>query len=244
MVDNAITSDTYNQFERNIKTRYEDKYVEVGSNMTGRTFSLDDQGEISFEILGPVKNFYDTGSKKAEKSNNSSIILKMIYTPKSTGTGDDSSDKIRVVTHYTVMENGRAVQRENIRDIVNMGTISSKGISNLVSRQQENSSILLNRANFQSILDNGLGSMQGLNVNDNEAVRKALYEGLLRMVVNKASSSSAPEGTYAMEDSIDIQGRLNGIMSDMPENTYERTKYYKILLEMEIYNVFNYQQHV
>ncbi|WP_152965898.1 CARDB domain-containing protein [Pseudobacteroides cellulosolvens] len=240
MVDNAITTDTYNQFERNIKTRYEDKYVVVGSNMTGRTFSLDDQGEISFEILGPVRDFYATQSNKAEKSNNSSIILKMIYTPKSLGTGDDSSNKIRVVTHYTVMENGRAVQRENIRDIVNTGTISSKDISNSVSRQQENSSILINRDNLQSIIDNGLGSMQNLNVNNNEAVRQVLSKALVRMVENKrkVSSSDVSDGTYAMEDSIDIQGRLNEIMSGMPENTYQRTKYLiKAFLEMELYNV-------
>jgi beta-lactamase superfamily II metal-dependent hydrolase/chitodextrinase len=240
MVDNTVTTDAYNEFERNIKTRYANKYIVVGSDMVGRTFSLDDQGEISFEILGPVRNFYATGSNKAEKSNNSSIILKMIYTPRNQTSGDNTDNGIRIVTHYTVMEGGRPVPRQNIRDIVGMGTISRNDISRFVNRQQENSTIMANRGNFQSILDNGLGSMQDLDVNNTDAVRQRLSAALERMVSQqrKSSSSGVTEGTYSMGAPIDVQGRLDEIMRGMPENTYQRTTYIiKAFLEMEIYNV-------
>ncbi|KNY26204.1 APHP domain protein [Pseudobacteroides cellulosolvens ATCC 35603 = DSM 2933] len=252
-VDNTVTTPTYNTFEQNIKTRYNGQYVVVGSNMVGETIYLDDSNQVAFEFLGPVKNFYNDPELryKEDKTNNSSIILKMTYKPQSqlmmspdeSGTSSSyaaPNNGIRIVTRYWVKEGDSMVKKQDVRKLIGSGTINIKDIAQYINKSQENSVFVKNMDNYKNWISNALGSMKDLKINNLDSVREKLKASLEQIAAAKKQAGG--------NSAFDVQKELDEIIKGMPDDYDARSMYiiqcilgleeYKILTTNNMYNAY------
>jgi len=238
-VDHTVTTPTYNTFEDNIKKTYPNQYEFAGKDMVGEIIYLDDLNQVAIEFLGPVKNFYNDPNLKykADKTNNSSIILKMTYRPQEQfemSTNDSSSaapnNGIKVITRYWVKVGDTMVRKEDVRKLIGSGTINIKDIAQYINNSQENSVFVKNMDNYKNWISNALGSLKNVNINNIDSIKEKLKESLEGIAAAKKQSGDNSE--------FDVQKILDEIIIGMPDGAAERRIHIlKSIIELEEYKI-------
>jgi len=233
-VDPNIFKDNYIDFVQRLKERYGNKVV------TAQHYDSFTLGKLRFEVVGPVKDYQDIKTLSL-RSNNSSIVMKMIYESMDQDAKYKSvlnnanfrlaaqDSNLKLVTKYKIKQGEHWIDKVDVRKLINSGYIDLMDLGRLLSEELEDNILIKNQKNFINWMDVTFGIMKDIRINS----RDSINEQLTKFFENLYATNGLPIN----EISYRAKERVNELMAKLPENLTLR----RIHIINEILNNLNFE---
>ncbi len=219
-VNNADFKDNYQKFIDKLG-RYDVRKAQLNEE-----FTLDNLGTVKFKVIGPVKNY--------TKSNNTSIVLKMIYEPLQDNENEEPR-RLRTITRYTVKNGDEVVEREDVASYLS-SNVKIKEISQFMNLELEEYVQFKNTMNYQNWLTNSIDFMTGININDTESIRQRLINYYTQVFADKSMNTMRSITNFDATN--DVSEYVGRIMEMMPsDDSARRIFLIDLILDSQNYEV-------